>query len=161
LAGLKPTEGLIGRTPIPSWMDMSTSGPLAVSIADVALLLDVMKGPAAGDPTSPSDWTPRPGARPGRVFATPRMVEYGPLPDGIHASFDLALQGFVEATGLDIEPITPADIWKTAPAGSNPDEDWVTIACVEELVFLGREFVEREMDNFAANFANAMRFAMQ
>ncbi|MGZ8603881.1 MAG: amidase family protein, partial [Actinomycetota bacterium] len=32
--GLKPTAGLIGRRPIPSWLEASTQGPLAASIAD-------------------------------------------------------------------------------------------------------------------------------
>jgi Asp-tRNA(Asn)/Glu-tRNA(Gln) amidotransferase A subunit family amidase len=88
LAGLKPTNGLIGRRPIPSWMDYSTQGPLAAAIEDVRLLLHVMRGPAEGDPTAAPSWQygggmPRTGARgaanarrrpvaPGRGGAVPR-----------------------------------------------------------------------------------------
>jgi Asp-tRNA(Asn)/Glu-tRNA(Gln) amidotransferase A subunit family amidase len=57
LAGIKPTGGLIGRRPIPDWIDLSTDGPLATGIADLRLLLDVASGPVAGDPTAlPVPW---------------------------------------------------------------------------------------------------------
>src|SRR5438034_9206238 len=78
LAGLKPTNGLVGRRPIPDWMDLSTSGPLAGSIADLRLLLDVIRGPVGGDPSIAPSWTPRASPRPTRILATPRMVEWGP-----------------------------------------------------------------------------------
>ena len=52
LAGLKPTNGVIGRDPIPEWIDLSTCGPFATSIADVRLLLSVEAGPVPGDPTA-------------------------------------------------------------------------------------------------------------
>ena len=56
LAGLKPTAGLIGRRPIPSWLEVSTQGPLAPSIDDAKLLLHVMRGPAQGDPSAAPSW---------------------------------------------------------------------------------------------------------
>ena len=37
LFGLKPTNGLVGRDPIPPWIDFSTDGPLALSMADLRL----------------------------------------------------------------------------------------------------------------------------
>ena len=52
LFGLKPTNGLVPRDPIPAWIDYSTDGPLAMSMADVRLLLALESGPAAGDPTA-------------------------------------------------------------------------------------------------------------
>ena len=52
LAGLKPTNGVIGRDPIPDWIDLSTFGPLATSIADVRLLLSLEAGPVPGDPSA-------------------------------------------------------------------------------------------------------------
>ena len=33
LVGLKPTHGIIGRWPVPDWIDMSTEGPFATSAA--------------------------------------------------------------------------------------------------------------------------------
>src|SRR5581483_1235429 len=41
LVGLKPTNGVIGREPIPDWIDLSTFGPIASTVADVRLLLEV------------------------------------------------------------------------------------------------------------------------
>ena len=93
LVGLKPTGGLIGHDPTPSWIDLSTKGPLAVSVADAALLLEVMRGPIAGAPTAVPAWSPRPDAWPARIVATPRMVDYGPLPASIDALFEEALAG--------------------------------------------------------------------
>ena len=50
LAGLKPSLGRVpagGPTP-PGWIDLSTNGPMARRVADVARALDVVVGP---DPT--------------------------------------------------------------------------------------------------------------
>jgi Asp-tRNA(Asn)/Glu-tRNA(Gln) amidotransferase A subunit family amidase len=158
LAGLKPTQGLIGRDPIPSWMDMSTHGPLAVSIANVALLLEVMRGPAAGDPSSRATWSPRDGAWPSRVLAAPRFVDTGPLPDGIAASFETAVAAFGSATGLAVEAIPAPWVGERHPT---IDEDWIVMAAVEEMTMLGREVALAEMDRFAPYFATMMRIAMK
>src|SRR5215831_8746752 len=66
LVGIKPTNGLIARQPIPDWIDYSTDGPLATSAADLRLLLDVQSGPAPGDPTALPFVPPGRPARPGR-----------------------------------------------------------------------------------------------
>src|SRR6266540_7419641 len=78
LAGLKPTNGLVGRRPIPSWMDYSTQGPLAAGLEDVKLLLHVMRGPADGDPTAAPSWQYG-GGMPRRVLAVRRTRNVGPL----------------------------------------------------------------------------------
>src|ERR1019366_759109 len=54
LVGLKPTNGMVGRWPAPDWIDYSTDGPLATSSDDLRLLYEVMAGPVAGDPSSPT-----------------------------------------------------------------------------------------------------------
>ena len=46
LVGLKPTNGIVARYPIPSWIDLSTDGPIGVSVADVELLLRICAGPS-------------------------------------------------------------------------------------------------------------------
>jgi Asp-tRNA(Asn)/Glu-tRNA(Gln) amidotransferase A subunit family amidase len=158
LAGLKPTQGLIGRDPIPSWMDMSTHGPLAVSVADVALLLEVMSGPRAGDTSSRERWTPREAAWPSRVLAAPRFVDTGPLPDAIAASFDASVAAFSAATGLAVEAIPPPWLGERHPT---LDEDWIVMAAVEEMTTLGRDVVVAEMDRFSPYFATMMRIAMK
>ena len=52
LFGIKPTNGLVGRQPVPAWIDYSTDGPIALSMDDLRLLLAIQCGPAPGDPTA-------------------------------------------------------------------------------------------------------------
>ncbi len=143
LIGLKPTNGLIARAPIPSWIDLSTSGPMATSVADVRLLLEVLRGPSAGDPAALPAWTPRADARPSRILAAPRFVDYGPLPAGVAASFDAALAGLASALGLPVEPLD------AAPFDALSDDDWFLQCAVEELTWVGRERIEREADRLS------------
>jgi Asp-tRNA(Asn)/Glu-tRNA(Gln) amidotransferase A subunit family amidase len=66
LVGLKPTNGIVGRSPVPSWMDLSTDGPMGHSVADLRLLLGLEKGPVVGDPSALPLWAPgAPGASDG------------------------------------------------------------------------------------------------
>lgn len=59
VVGLKPSRGRITASPAAGegWAGFSTSGPIARSVRDVALMLDVMAGPVPGDPY----WAPPPG----------------------------------------------------------------------------------------------------
>jgi amidase len=58
VVGLKPSRGRISFAPAmgEAWAGFATSGPMARSVKDVALMLDVMHGPALGDPY----WAPEP-----------------------------------------------------------------------------------------------------
>ncbi|QKG21475.1 amidase [Actinomadura verrucosospora] len=50
LFGIKPTRGRISQGPVvPDLFGLSTNGPIARSVEDAALLLDVMAGPMPGD----------------------------------------------------------------------------------------------------------------
>ncbi|TDD74120.1 amidase [Actinomadura rubrisoli] len=50
LFGIKPTRGRISQGPvIPDLFGLSTNGPIARTVRDAALLLDVMAGPMPGD----------------------------------------------------------------------------------------------------------------
>lgn len=50
LVGMKPTRGRVSTQPRPEhWLGLSTSGALARSVKDSALLLDVMHGTTSGD----------------------------------------------------------------------------------------------------------------
>lgn len=136
LVGLKPTNGLIGQWPTPSWIELSTKGPLATSISDARLLLDVLRGPIAGAPTAAPAWAPRPEVPARRILATPRLVGHDePLGSGLVAAFDAALAGLEAATGLPVEPIDP-------PYPRQIDEDWYTMVAVDELTWIGRAVVE-------------------
>jgi Asp-tRNA(Asn)/Glu-tRNA(Gln) amidotransferase A subunit family amidase len=151
LAGIKPTGGLIGRRPIPDWIDLSTDGPLATSVADLRLLLAIEAGPVAGDPTAlpaPPELAPagRPG-RPGRVLAAPRFTPLGPLPAEVAELFDAALRALERDLGLAVEPIEPERIFQAG----DPDADWLTLATTEHAHKLGRQTIEAAVDRLHAN----------
>lgn len=59
VVGMKPTFGLVPRTGvIPTWPYLDTHGPLARTVADAALLLDAVAGPASSDGLAlTSHWT--------------------------------------------------------------------------------------------------------
>lgn len=153
LVGLKPTGGLIGRDPTPSWIDLSTKGPLTTSVADAALLLEIMRGPVAGDPSAVPEWSPRAQVRPGRIVATPRMVDYGPLPESVAALFDEAVAGLEAATGLEIDRVAP-------PFTEQIDDDWFTTVAVEELTWIGRDVLTERADELTHYLRGALELAV-
>jgi Asp-tRNA(Asn)/Glu-tRNA(Gln) amidotransferase A subunit family amidase len=144
LAGIKPTNGLIARQPIPDWIDYSTDGPLATSAADLRLLLDVQSGPAPGDPSALPYPPPGRPSRPGRLYATPRFAPWGPLPSAVRSAFDSAVAAFADMVGLPVEPLDPEKIFATG----NPDTDWFVVATAEHVSSLGRRVVERNLERF-------------
>jgi amidase/aspartyl-tRNA(Asn)/glutamyl-tRNA(Gln) amidotransferase subunit A len=155
LAGLKPTNGLIGRSPIPSWVDLSTSGPMATNVTDLALLLGVMKGPVAGDPTAHPAWSPRMGVWPRRALVAERLGRDGGLSPGVGTTFQASLVLFAHATGLSPEP---ADLTAVLDVG-DPDEDWFTICAVEELHAFGRDRLAAQGDELSPVFRTIMELA--
>ncbi|HZD18365.1 MAG TPA: amidase [Actinomycetota bacterium] len=160
LVGLKPSAGLVGRRPIPSWLELSTQGPLAPTVADVRLLLEVMRGPVEGDPSAVPSWAYR-GGMPSRVFATTRTWDYGPLPSEVDEPFRAALEAIERDLDLPVEEIEPASLFPTAMAhGGHPGRDWHVTVAIEELHWLGRSFVEEHLDRFSAAFREEMERAL-
>jgi Asp-tRNA(Asn)/Glu-tRNA(Gln) amidotransferase A subunit family amidase len=153
LVGLKPTNGLIGRRPIPSWIDVSTKGPLATSIADARLLLEVLRGPAAGDPTALPWWSPREGALPERILVTGRLVAHDePLPTKVVGAFDRAVAELQGVMDLPVEWIDP-------PFSPQLDDDWFAMVAVEELTWLGRDLVAARSDELTPYLRTALEIA--
>ncbi len=69
LFGIKPQRGRLTLAPLPEhWHGLTTFGPLTRTVADAALLLDVLAGPADGDldrpPPPPSPYSQAPAADP-------------------------------------------------------------------------------------------------
>jgi len=157
LAGLKPTNGVIPRDPVPAWIDLSTFGPLATSVADVRMLLSIEAGPTPGDPTALPFPPPVRGGRPSRVLAAPRLVEFGPLPEAVDGRFEAALLSFERDLGLPVEPIEPGAIFRSG----DPFADWFTTCAFEHLHALGREVVLASMELFAADFRATMEAALR
>ena len=152
LTGLKPTNGLVGRDPTPSWIDLSTKGPLATSVEDVALLLEVLRGPAPGDPTALPTWEPREGAWPTRMLVTPRMCDHGPLPDAIAVSFERTVTSLEAVTGLAAE-------WGDPPFTPQLDADWFVMVGVEELTWIGRDLVAERAADLTPYLLGALEYA--
>jgi Asp-tRNA(Asn)/Glu-tRNA(Gln) amidotransferase A subunit family amidase len=153
LVGLKPSNGIVGRCPVPSWIDLSTDAPMGHSVADVALLLDVIKGPAVGDPSALPRWEPAPLPARIRVLAALRTVDWGPLDPDLQRAFDAALAALEHDLGLAVEPVPPLAV---TPAG-NADEDWFVLCGTEQAHELGRAVLEAEADRFDPVFLSHMR----
>ena len=111
LVGIKPSRGRVSNAPVmgEGWAGFATNGPLARSVRDAALLLDVMAGPATGDPY----WA----AAPQHHFADainvcPRKLRLAAISETalasvdseVRAAFDSACEGF-RAMGHSVESI--------------------------------------------------------
>lgn len=148
LVGLKPTNGVIGRWPAPDWIDYSTDGPFATSCDDLRLLLDVMRGRVAGDPTSPptaltSHWA-RHDDRPVRLFAAERTSPLGPLARSVATLFRAGVDAVAGRLGT---PVTWLDAQGFFTDG-DPDLDWFTVTSAEHVASLGPEWVHDHMAEF-------------
>jgi Asp-tRNA(Asn)/Glu-tRNA(Gln) amidotransferase A subunit family amidase len=153
LVGLKPSNGIVARSPVPSWIDLSTDAPMGHSVADVTLLLDVMRGPAVGDPSALPRWEPAPMPSRLRLLAAPRTVDWGPLAPELVRALDDALAVLERDLGLPVEPIAPAAV---TPAG-NADEDWFVLCCTEQAHEVGRAVLEQRAELFDPVFLAHMR----
>ena len=148
LVGLKPTNGVIGRWPAPDWIDYSTDGPFATSCDDLRLLLDVMRGPVAGDPTSPpvalmNQWARHEG-RPVRLIAAERTSPFGPLSPSVTRLLHDAVDVMTDLLGADVT-------WRDAEGffvEGDPDLDWFTVTTAEHVASLGRTWVIEHMSEF-------------
>ena len=138
LVGLKPTNGVIGRDPIPDWIDYSTDGPLALRADDLRLLLNVLAGPTPGDPTTqpvrPRSDTPSIGA----AFALERWEDMGPLPPEAGLPFEAAIERFAEVFGVVPRRLTPAEI----VGDRKPEEEWVAVCASEHAHLFGRSWID-------------------
>lgn len=143
LVGLKPTNGMIGRDPMPDWIDYSTDGPFSAHVDDVRLLLGVMAGPVDGDPSALPAWAgAAPGGPPGRVFALDRWSDGGPLPPEVAVPFEQALTRAAAVLGFEVERLAPRDVF---PEG-DIDEDWFVVCGCEHAHALGRAWVDAHLD---------------
>lgn len=156
LVGIKPTNGVIGRRPIPDWIDFSTDGPFATTVADLRLLLSVESGPVAGDPTALPVPYPNAGERPSKVYAAPRLNGVGPLPDAVATVFEAALDAAGKVFGITIERLKTEELW---PDGG-PVDDWVVLASVEHVHRMGREFVKANLGRMHPSARGFMEFGL-
>ncbi len=125
LSGMKPSLGRVptsGAEP-PGWLDLSTAGPMARTIAEVVTALDVVVGPDPHDlrslPRPEAPWLAvldDPGV-PARIAWSPTLG-YAPLDAEVRAVCERAV-GVLESLGSEIVEVDavfeedPIDSWLT------------------------------------------------
>ncbi len=189
LFGIKPTNGLVGRQPLPAWIDYSTDGPIALSMDDLRLLLAIQCGPAPGDPTALpaglavrlAGLTDAAAARGGEAGDAAASLGAGGgrrrAPGGRRPSLVLAAPRFVDAGPLpgalpdlfdaaltSLEKDLGLTVEPIAPGeifgGGRPDDDWLLTCLCEQAAELGRETIEARADLFEPWFLEALREAL-
>ena len=112
LVGIKPSRGRITRAPAEgeSWGGLSTTGPIARTVRDAALMLDAMAGTMPGDP-----YAARPHTRPfvEEVTAHPKNLRLAVIDHSALGSPDAETLAALESAydvfrqmGHTIEPLT-------------------------------------------------------
>jgi amidase len=99
LVGMKPTRGRVSQAPVSQgWLGLTVYGGLARSVADSALLLDVIRGPMPGDadaaPPFNGSYAAAAAAPPGRL----RVAVSRKLPPGVIAKLSDDQRGAWERT---------------------------------------------------------------
>ncbi|MFF7875818.1 amidase [Streptomyces californicus] len=112
VVGLKPTRGRVPWAPASQeqWAGYVSNGPIARTVADTALMLDVMAGPSVGEPYGlPARTTPflAPGARPPRRLRVAHTCTppHGTVAPEVREVFEQAVSAFAE---LDVELVEDA-----------------------------------------------------
>lgn len=157
LIGLKPTSGLIGRDPMLASLELNNHGPLAWTVADTALLLEILSGPTAGDPGALPPWRPAGRRLPRRVVAAPRLAPGPTLPPTVERCFGAALRVVEDGIGLPVEPVDARDVFPSAYDPAN----WFRLVGVEQAWALGRQVIEGRHGELDPVFARHMRRALE
>ncbi len=111
VVGLKPSRGRVSLAPVfgEAWAGFATSGPMARSVRDVALFLDVLAGHVTGDPY----WAPDPVASfRSAVSIPPRHLKIAVLPKSAITRGDSESEAAVQSAakvfeelGHTVEPV--------------------------------------------------------
>jgi Asp-tRNA(Asn)/Glu-tRNA(Gln) amidotransferase A subunit family amidase len=157
LVGLKPTAGLIGRDPALASLELNNHGPLTATVADARLLLELLRGPAIGDPGSLPVWSPAQRPLPSRILVVDRLADGPALSDAVAGTFAAAVEALSRAVGASIERVAPSTVF---PGGYDA-HDWFRIVGFEQAHALGRETIERERDRFDPVFHRSMVAALE
>lgn len=132
LSGIKPSLGRVpsgGEEP-PDWQHLSTRGPMARRLADVAAALDVVVSPDPSDlrslPRPEASWTAAlDGARP------PRKVAWSPTLG--YANVDAEVLGICERAVEVMASLGCEVVEVETVFDSDPVDQWVTLAGVYNL----------------------------
>lgn len=119
LVGMKPTRGRVSLLPAREhWLGLTVYGPLARSVADSALLLDVMHGNATGDadvlPHFAGSYLEAARREPGRL----RIAVSRKLPPGMVAPLSADQRSAWEGTGALLSDLGHEVVERDPPYGS-------------------------------------------
>jgi Asp-tRNA(Asn)/Glu-tRNA(Gln) amidotransferase A subunit family amidase len=111
--GLKPSFGLVPKLPgFRGWPTLSVTGPIAASVRDLALALEVMAG------AHPADWLSFPGTDGYRAAVTEPdwaglrigyCSDFAPVDDDVRDAFDAGLAAIADAGAQPVDSLVPND----------------------------------------------------
>jgi Asp-tRNA(Asn)/Glu-tRNA(Gln) amidotransferase A subunit family amidase len=136
---------VIGRDPIPDWIDYSTDGPLGARADDLRILMGVLAGPTPGDPTTAVVTLPEGEPLLGSMVAIERWENFGPLPEETATLFEAALGRLAVVFGAEPRHVTPSELF----GGRTIDDEWVTVCAAEHAHLLGTVWVEEHRDDLS------------
>jgi amidase len=106
LVGMKPTRGRVSSQPQgEGWLGLSAFGGLARTVRDSALMLDVMHGPAPGDPELVPPFAGSYAEAAGKPPDRLRIAMSRKIPPGLIAKVSADQRGAWEATGRLLEAL--------------------------------------------------------
>ncbi|MDQ3643271.1 MAG: amidase family protein [Actinomycetota bacterium] len=137
ISGMMPSLGRVpaGGTEPPGWYQLSSKGPLARSISDIAFVLDTVIGPDPADlrslPMPESSWHAAvvdPGV-PMKVGWSPTLG-YAPVDDEVRTLCETAVATMADlgADVVEVDTVFPED----------PVASWMTLACTYLMYALER-----------------------
>lgn len=149
LVGLKPTTGSVGRNVLPRWIELSTQGVTASTVADVVLQVEVIAGAASGDWLSAlpaiGQFTP---TRPTRVRACRTFrADVDPV---VEAAYEASLEA-IAAAGIPVERVE-------SPGDAQSIIDWFFISSCELAHSLAGE--RDRWESLDASLQDILRFGI-
>lgn len=168
--GIKPTFGLVPRPPSffpPSWGSLAHTGPIARTVADAALMLEVMAGfdarDAASLPQPPRHFATRPGRLDGRRIGFTPDWGFAPVDPQVRAAFAAAVDALADC-GAAMAPVVrdlDADMLETVlkPIGFTEQAAAVMTRTPEMLALSDPEFqavVEQGRKGRGIDYVDAM-----
>jgi Asp-tRNA(Asn)/Glu-tRNA(Gln) amidotransferase A subunit family amidase len=143
--GIKPTFGLVPKMPgFRGWPTLSATGPIAASVADLALALSVMAGPASADflsfPTEGSDYRQAVAAPSwsGLRIAVSEDLGISAIDPDVRTAFRAAVAAMADAGARIVPRALPADdptgLWDALALPEGYASEGPVVAAAPELV---------------------------
>jgi amidase len=134
VVGFRPTVGLVPSAPDPlPLLGFATNGPMARSVADVALLMTVMAG---ADPRDPGCWPSDPSAFRGRLDRDLRGVRVAWCPDLGGLPLDPRVRSVIAAQRQVLE-VLGCVVEDACPDLTDADEIFLTLRAFRTAATLG------------------------